>query len=101
MASDKVANIREPLIVLSFGIKTNEGRKSQIVELNKSQMDTFVDVLETASKVSDNIIVCRGLATPLLYKGLHYLAYPNIWSYPSPPVSPFLADYMIIPHLMC
>lgn len=59
MASDKAANIREPLIVLSFEIKTNEGRKSQIMELNKSQMDTFVDVLEAASKVSDNSIVAE------------------------------------------
>ena len=56
MSSDKVANIREPFTTLQFDIETENGMKSSTVEMSKSQMETFVNSLEAASKVSFTII---------------------------------------------
>ena len=50
MSSDKVSNIKEPLVTVNFELETEEGMKKHLLEMNTSELKTFIDSLEAANK---------------------------------------------------
>lgn len=56
MASDKHANIKDPLAVVEFQLQTDDGIKMESLEMNKEELKIFLDSLENANKVSKAII---------------------------------------------
>ncbi|XP_065058387.1 COMM domain-containing protein 8-like [Rhopilema esculentum] len=51
MSSDKLANVREPMADVDFQLQTEDGRRQVSLELNKEEMKTLINHLESANKV--------------------------------------------------
>lgn len=51
MATDKLANMREPVVSLDFDIEEKQGRKEVSVELSKDELKELISSLEAANKV--------------------------------------------------
>ena len=51
MSSDKLANIKEPLLNVDLSLETEDGIKNVSLEMNKSELKSFIDSLEAANKV--------------------------------------------------
>lgn len=52
LASDRVGSVQEPLVVLQLMVLEGGGvRKPHLVELNKAELDTLINSLESCSKV--------------------------------------------------
>ena len=59
LASDRVGSVQEPLVVLQLTVLEGSGvRKPHLVELNKAELDTLINSLESCSKVG--WCVCGG-----------------------------------------
>ena len=57
MASDKLANIREPVVSLDLDIEEKQEKKQVSVELSKDELKEMISSLEAANRVSQlNII---------------------------------------------
>ena len=52
LSSDKHANIREPIVVVEFQLQTDNGLKTESLEMNKEELKNFLDSLENSNKVS-------------------------------------------------
>jgi hypothetical protein len=52
MATDKLANMREPVLSLDLDIKEKAGMKQVSVELSKDELKELITSLEAANKVS-------------------------------------------------
>jgi hypothetical protein len=52
MATDKLANMREPVLSLDLDIKEKTGMKQVSVELSKDELKELITSLEAANKVS-------------------------------------------------
>lgn len=50
MSSDKIASVQEPVLALDMEVQTASGRKTVSVELNKQQLNNFINSLEGANK---------------------------------------------------
>ena len=51
MATDKLANMREPVLSLDLDIKEKTGMKQVSVELSKDELKELITSLEAANKV--------------------------------------------------
>lgn len=52
MATDKLANMREPVLSLDLDINEKSGMKQVSVELSKDELKELITSLEAANKVS-------------------------------------------------
>ena len=60
MATDKLANMREPVLSLDLDIKEKSGIKQVSVELSKDELKELITSLEAANKVLNTVscILC-------------------------------------------
>lgn len=63
MATDKLSNMREPVISLDLDIKEKTGMKHVLVELNKDELKELITSLEAANKVQSIISYTKHCAT--------------------------------------
>ena len=50
MSSDKLSNIKEPLMTLNLELETEDGIKSHLLEMNLSELKMLIESLEAANK---------------------------------------------------
>ena len=65
MSSDKLASVREPMADVDFQLQTEVGRRQVSLELNKEEMKTLINHLESANKVSHVLSLCCLIPTAL------------------------------------
>ena len=54
MATDKLANMREPVLSLDLDIKGKTGMKQVSMELSKDELKDLITTLDAANKVSNS-----------------------------------------------
>ena len=60
MATDKLANMREPVLSLDLDIKEKPGMKQVSVELSKDELKDLITSLDAANKVSNSFVcICQ------------------------------------------
>ena len=67
MATDKLANMREPVLSLDLDIKEKAGMKQVSVELSKDELKELITSLEAANKVPYHIYNAFGACFTCLH----------------------------------
>lgn len=52
MSSDKVSNIKDPMVTLYLYLETENGKKKHVIEMNQSELKLFIESLEGANKTA-------------------------------------------------